>query len=413
MRILFFSHYFAPEGNAPASRTYEHCVRWVRAGHRVTVITCVPNVPDGVVYTGYHNRLWPQRENLDGINVVRVWTFLSPNAGNARRIANYISYMLSSLVAFVFFCRRPQVVIATSPQFFCGWAGVLASWLKWCPFVLEIRDIWPESIVTVGAMRKGLAVRFLELLERWMYRSARQIVTVGHGYRDNIQGKIGDAKPVTVITNGVDANLFSPREKSTELLTNWDLKNRFICAYVGTIGMAHHLEVTIRAARRLLDKGRQDIVFLLVGDGARRHELEEMVQAAGVGELVRFTGRMAKEKIPDVIATCDAQLIHLRKSELFETVIPSKIFEAMAMERPLIMGVRGESAEIVARANAGIPIEPENDAELVDAVERLADDRNLYRQLCANARQFVLSEYSRDELAERFLTLLLKITGQK
>jgi glycosyltransferase involved in cell wall biosynthesis len=413
MRILFFSHYFAPEGNAPASRTYEHCVRWVRAGHRVTVITCVPNVPDGVVYTGYRNRLWPQRENLDGIDVVRVWTFLSPNAGNARRIANYISYMLSSLVAFVFFCRRPQVVIATSPQFFCGWAGVLASWLKWCPFVLEIRDIWPESIVTVGAMSKGFAVRFLELLERWMYRSARHIVTVGHGYRDNIQGKIGDAKPVTVITNGVDANLFSPRENSTELLTNWDLKNRFICAYVGTIGMAHHLEVTIRAARRLLDKGRQDIVFLLVGDGARRHELEEMVQAAGVGELVRFTGRMAKEKIPDVIATCDAQLIHLRKSELFETVIPSKIFEAMAMERPLIMGVRGESAEIVARASAGIPIEPENDAELVDAVERLADDRNLYRQLCANARQFVLSEYSRDELAERFLTLLLKIAGQK
>jgi glycosyltransferase involved in cell wall biosynthesis len=177
--------------------------------------------------------------------------------------------------------------------------------------------------------------------------------------------------------------------------------------------MAHHLEVTIRAARRLLDKGRQDIVFLLVGDGARRHELEEMVQAAGVGELVRFTGRMAKEKIPDIIATCDAQLIHLRKSELFETVIPSKIFEAMAMERPLIMGVRGESAEIVARANAGIPIEPENDAELVDAVERLADDRQLYCLLCANARQFVLSEYSRDDLAERFLTLLLKIAGQK
>ena len=413
MRILFFSHYFAPQGNAPASRTYEHCVRWVRAGHQVTVITCVPNVPDGVVYSGYRNRLWPQRETMDGIEVVRVWTLLSPNAGNARRIANYISYMISSLVAFLFFCRRPQVIIATSPQFFCGWAGVLASWLKWCPFVLEIRDIWPESIVTVGAMRKGLAVRFLELLERWMYRSARHIVTVGHGYRENIQGKIGNAKPITVITNGVDANLFSPRAKSRELMADWGLEGRFICAYVGTIGMAHHLEVTIRAAKRLMEKGRNDVVFLLVGDGARRAELESMVHAAGVSQLVRFTGRIAKEKIPDVIATCNAQLIHLRKSELFETVIPSKIFEAMAMERPLIMGVRGESAEIVARANAGMHIEPENDAELVSAVERLADDRQLYQQLCANGRQFVLSEYSRDDLADRFLTLLLKINGQK
>ena len=175
MRLVFFTHYFPPEGNAPASRTYEHCKRWVEAGHEVTVVTGVPNVPNGVVYDGYRNRLWPQREMVDGIDVLRTWTYVAPNSGSLKRILNFVSYMFSALLTFLFFCRRPNLIIATSPQFFCGWAGAFAAWLKWCPFVLEIRDIWPESIVTVGAMRKGLLTRILELAEKWLYRSANHI----------------------------------------------------------------------------------------------------------------------------------------------------------------------------------------------------------------------------------------------
>ena len=148
------------------------------------MITCAPNVPDGVVYQGYRNRIWPQRETIDGVQVIRTWTYLAPNSGNGKRILNYVSYMISSVLCFLFFCRRPNLIIATSPQFFNGWAGTIASWLKWCPFILEIRDIWPESIVTVGALKKtSLLVRFLEVMENWMYRSANHIVTVGNGYR--------------------------------------------------------------------------------------------------------------------------------------------------------------------------------------------------------------------------------------
>ena len=149
MKIVFFSHYFPPEGNAPAARTYEHCARWAEAENKVTVITCAPNVPDGQVYEGYRNRLWPQREQIDGIDVVRVWSWVRPNPGKVDLILDYVSYMFSALFAFLFFVRRPNIVVATTPQFFCGWAGVLASWFKWCPLVLEVRDIWPESIVTV------------------------------------------------------------------------------------------------------------------------------------------------------------------------------------------------------------------------------------------------------------------------
>ncbi|XZE20413.1 glycosyltransferase family 4 protein [Pirellulaceae bacterium SH449] len=409
MKIVFFSHYFPPEGNAPASRTYDHCVRWVQAGCRVTVITCVPNVPHGLVYSGYRNRFWPQRESIDGIEVIRVWTYVAPNAGAIKRIANYLSYMFSSVMAFLFLCRRPDVIIATSPQFFCGWAGVFASWLKWSKLIVEIRDIWPDSIVTVGAMNKGMATRFLEWTEKALYRNANHIVTVGNGYRDNIVSKVPCENHISVITNGVDPKTFYPRPKSQEFLERWGGQNTFICAYVGTIGMAHGLEVVLDAARELKNRGRTDILFLLVGDGARRKELEHLADALDVRSHVRFTGLLSKESIPEVLASCDCLLVHLKKSELFETVIPSKIFETMAMARPLIMGVRGESAEIVRKSGCGIEIEPGNAQELVCTVTSLCDDPSLYSTVASSGREFVVREYSRDRFANDFLSVIEQV----
>ena len=180
MYIMMFSHYFRPEGNAPASRAYENCKNWVRQGHRIKVITCAPNVPDGKVYDGYKNKLY-QKENIDGIDIVRVWSYIAANKGKVRRILNYISYMFSA-VFFSLFQKKPDVVIATSPQFFCGWAGVVISRLRRVPLILEIRDIWPDSIVAVGAMRQKFLLRILEWLEVKMYAAAQEIVTVGEGY---------------------------------------------------------------------------------------------------------------------------------------------------------------------------------------------------------------------------------------
>jgi len=184
MNILFFTHYFPPEGNAPATRVYELCRRWVKAGHTVTVITGVPNVPNGVVYDGYRNRL-RQEENVAGIRVIRVWTYLAPNKGKGRRIVNYLSYMFSAILCGMF-VKRPDVIIATSPQFFCGWAGAVVSRLRRLPFILEVRDIWPESIEAVGAMSNRSLLRFLERLELRLYAAADHIVTVGEGYKQKL-----------------------------------------------------------------------------------------------------------------------------------------------------------------------------------------------------------------------------------
>ncbi len=411
MHILFFSHYFPPEGNAPASRTYEHCVRWVNAGHQVTVITSVPNVPNGVPYDGYKNRFRRQQESIDGIEVIRVWTYMAANAGLVKRTLNFISYMFTAFWAG-FSVKRPTVIIATSPQFFCGWAGVMTKLFRRTPFVLEIRDIWPESIAAVGAMRRGLLINFLEWLEKRMYLSADHIVTVGHGYRENVASKVDVGSRISVIYNGIDGCAFSPQPPDRSFLTEYGQAGRFVCSYVGTIGMAHGLETVLDCAQLLKESGRNDIGFLLIGDGARRQSLEKECIDRGLNDLIRFTGLLGKQEIPKVLASSDALLVHLRPCELFETVIPSKIFEAMAMERPIIMGVRGESAEIVQQSGAGIEMIPGNAQSLADTVSRLKDDPKLYQSLSKSGRSFVLEKFSRDILAAKYLEIIETVVLQ-
>ena len=409
MKILFFSHYFPPEVNAPANRTFEHCRRWAASGHDVTVVTCVPNCPDGVAFEGYRSRFRRQVEMVDGVRVVRVWTYLARNAKSNRRIANYVSYLVSA-VWTALWMKKPDVVIATSPQFFCGWAGVWAARLKRVPFVLEIRDIWPESIAAVGAMRKGKRVRLLEWLEKRMYRAAKHIVAVGTGYRDQIAPKVPEMREqISVIPNGVDGDYYRPQPADQDFLSQHGLADKFVCSYVGTIGMAHGLDVIVRAAKRLQEANRKDIAFMIVGDGATRAKLEQLVIDEGVEDFIAFTGRLPKDKMPCVLASSDCCLIHLHGTKLFATVIPSKIFETMAMQRPIIMGVRGPAQEIVLEADAGIAMTPESDEELAQIVMRLADNREATAEIGSDARRFVLEHYNRDDLAARYLELLHRV----
>jgi len=408
MRILFLSHYFPPEGNAPASRVHAMTRRWVEAGHEVTVITCAPNVPDGKVYDGYRNRLC-QREVIDGVEVIRVWTYLAANKGTARRIANFVSYMVTATLRGAFE-RRPDVLIATSPQFFCGWAGVLLGRLKAVPFVLEVRDLWPESIEAVGAMSNRKALALLERMEDWLYRAAKHIVTVGPGYRQRLLEKgVPDAK-LSVIPNGVETRAYQPRPKDAALEAEFGLGGRFVCAYIGTIGMAHGLEVVLAAAEQLRQRGRTGVRFLIVGDGAARADLQAEADRRGLTGLVTFTGRRPKEQMPAFLATADACLVHLKRTPLFTTVLPSKIFEALAMKRPIILGVEGHVTSLLVESGGGLAIEPENGTQLADAVERLADNPTAAHQFGSEGHDYVLREYDLDKLAARYLDVLRRVS---
>jgi len=409
MKILFFSHYFAPEGNAPANRTYEHCKLWAQEGHNVTIITCAPNVPDGIVYPGYKNKLFA-REMMDGIKVLRVWTYIAANKGTTKRIINYLSYMLSSIF-FSFFYKRPDVIIATSPQFFCGWAGLITAKLKNVPFILEVRDIWPESIAAVGAIKNKRILRMLERLEIKMYKAADHIVTVGEGYKKKLLDKNVPEEKITVIPNGIDPEIFQPAQPNKQIIQKYNLEGKLVCSYIGTIGMAAGLDAVIETAKELKKQNDKNIVFMLVGDGAEKEALQRKAAKENLNNII-FTGRVDKKQIPAYLSVTNACLIHLRKTELFKTVLPSKIFEACATAKPIILGVEGFAADFIKKANAGICIEPGNPKQLLDAVKKLSQNPDLCRSLGKNGLEFVIKNHDRKNLASEFLDLL-ECTGRK
>jgi len=407
VHILFLSHYFVPENNAPAARVHSLAREWTRQGHRVTVITSAPNVPTGVVYAGYRNRLF-QQEWIDGIRTVRVWTYLAANRGRLLRGFNFFSYLVTAGVAGALLRPRADVVVATSPQFFAGCAGVPVSRAHGAPFVLEIRDIWPASITAVGALKEGRVIRTLEKLERALYEVADHIVAVGIGYRQHILDQGVPAAKVEVVTNGVDSDLFVPRAPDAALRARLGLDGKYVLTYAGTVGMAHGLDVVLRAGHRLRERGRDDIVLLVVGDGARRAELEQAARDQGLHNVV-FTGMVGRAQLPVYLASSDACLVHMRDEALFSTVLPSKIFEDAAMEKPIIAGLRGEGSTIIAAADCGIVFAPGDDAALTAAVERLADDPEEGRRLGRNGRRFVLQHYDRRGLAHDYLAILERV----
>ena len=293
MRILFLSHYFPPEVNAPASRTYEHCKQWVKDGHVVTVVTCVPNHPRGKVYDGYRNRFF-QREEKDGIQVIRVWTYLTANEGFFKRTLNYVSFMMSSIM-ITLWLPKADVVVTTSPQFFNGLAGYFVSRLKRMPWLLEIRDLWPESILVVGAIRNGAIIRLLEWVELFAYRHADRIVPVTDAFKRYMVGKGIASVKIEVIKNGVDLCFFKEITGPNPVASELKLHGKFVVSYFGTHGMAHCLETVLYSAREL--NNYEDIVFLLVGDGAERQRLVTMRDEMALHNVIMLD-QQPKEKMP-------------------------------------------------------------------------------------------------------------------
>jgi glycosyltransferase involved in cell wall biosynthesis len=403
MHILFLTDNFPPEVNAPASRTHEHCRQWVQAGERVTVVTCAPNFPRGQVFAGYRNRLW-QDESLDGIRVIRVWTFITANEGFVKRTLDYLSFMITAFLASLF-VRQVDVVVGTSPQFFTAVAGWAVGAVRRIPFVFELRDLWPESIKAVGAMKDSVAVRWLEKLELFLYKRAARIVTVTNSFRTTLTRRGVDGSKVHVVTNGVDMVRFGPRPKDTALLRELDMQGCFVAGYIGTHGMAHGLETLLHAMRRLQDRpDARKIQLLLLGDGARKVELQAESDRLGLNN-VRFVDTVPKDQVTRYWSLLDVSIIHLRQTELFTTVIPSKLFECMGMGIPVLHGVAGESAEIVRDEGVGITFEPENVDALVEGLLVMHADDALRRALGQRAVA-AARNYDRQALAMRMLAIL-------
>jgi glycosyltransferase involved in cell wall biosynthesis len=343
---------------------------------------------------------------MEGIDVVRVWTYITANEGFLRRILDYVSYMVSATLAAPF-VRKVDIVVGTSPQFFTACAAWAVAAMKRVPFVFELRDMWPESIKAVGAMKDSAAIRFFERVEMFLYRRAAAIVSVTHSFRRKLIERGVDGGKIHVVTNGVDLSRFSPRPKDPELEALLGLQGKFVAGYIGTHGMAHALETILEAAAEIRRRpDGEGYRFILLGHGARKQELRRRAEKMGLDNVL-FIDSVPKEDVPRYWSLLDVSIIHLKKSPLFETVIPSKLFECMGMGIPVLHGVAGESAEIVRAEQVGLVFEPENVGELVHGLTRLREDPEIREVLSRKALE-AAPRYDRAALAGEMMAVLME-----
>jgi glycosyltransferase involved in cell wall biosynthesis len=366
----------------------------------------VPNHPRGVLFPGYENR-WLQEERIDGVRVIRTWMYVTPNERLFRRTLSYVLFALTAVLASLRL-EKPDVVVATSPQFFCGVAGSVVARIKRSPFVLEVRDLWPDSVVQLLELRVGWVIRALAILERALYRSAAGIVVNSEAFKKHIAMRGIPEDRIALIYNGVDPIQFRPRPRDEELLSRYELGGKFLVAYMGTLGLAHGLTTVLDAAARMREE--RGVLFLLVGDGADRARLESEVARRNL-ENVRILGLRPHTEIPAWIASMDVLLAMLRDLPVFETVIPSKIFEFLAEERPVIVAAKGEIRRLMSEVEAGVLIDPEDADQLTQAIAWIRAHPDEAAARARSGREWVKANFSREDLAARMLDFLGSVSG--
>ncbi len=408
LKILYISHYFPPEVNAPAVRVSEMAQRWTDSGADVTVLTCFPNHPTGIIPEEYRGLLRSQ-EKRGAINVVRTYVYAAANKGFLKRVINFLSFMLSAIFLGTPCVGKPDIMIATSPQFFVAVAGYVISRLKRCKFVFEIRDLWPEEIVAVGAIKNKLVIKFLETIEMFLYRKADLIVAVAEGTIDILKERGIPASKMALVPNGVDIDLFSRCAGGENVRRELGLDTEFVAGYIGTHGMAHKLGTVLDAANLL--KEHKDIRFLFVGDGADKKNLEKQAKDMGLDNVI-FHPQIPRSRVADFYAACNTCLVPLRKADLFTKNIPSKIYEIMASRRPIIISTEGESRRLVELSGAGLGSRPEDPQGIAEKIQYLRDNNDICLEMGESGYSFALANSSRSRLADYYLELLKKNVGK-
>lgn len=402
MNIAFYSHYFTPEIGAPPARIYDLAQQWLQAGHSVQVITCFPNHPTGELYPGYKGGRY-MYENLEGIDVHRHWTFITPNKGFIKKTIGHISYLPSALLFSNPHLTRPDIVLASSPTFFAAMAAIRSGKRFKVPFIMEIRDLWPAIFVELGVLQNRMLIRWLEKIEMSLYACASRVVTVTEAFRHNLIQRGISPQKVDTIPNGANVNFWQPTQSSVTFRREIGINDHFVVLYIGAHGISHSLERILESADYL--RSYLEIRFLFVGEGAKK---EFLIQKAHELRLdnIQFFDPVDKEGVKNFYALADVCLVPLRNIPLFETFIPSKMFEIMAMERPIIGSVRGEAADILQRSKGAIVVEPEDSKAIAEAILHLFKNKERALEMGKRGRKFVVENYSRYALAKEYLEII-------
>jgi glycosyltransferase involved in cell wall biosynthesis len=379
-------------------RSYEFARRWVEQGHEVTMITSASRLPEE-----FRQRLTVDGE-IDGIRIRSIRVPYSNHMGTARRILSFATFMLGATWLAVT-SGKHDVVLATSTPLTVGIPGYLASRLKGVPFVFEVRDLWPEAAIQMGAIRRnGLVGRLGRFTERFLYRRAAAVVALSPGMVEGVLAAGTPGERVHMIPNSSDLDLFTPGSKDAAMCERYALADKFIVGYAGAIGPSNDLEHNIpQAAQTLLDRGRDDIVFLVAGDGKSRPHLETLVVDMPNVQLI---GTLPKAEVPRLTRTADALLVLFADKPILATNSPNKFFDGLASGKPMIVNSDGWTRELVETYETGAYFPATDGLALADAIERLADDPAGREQIGENARTLAEAQFSRDLLAGKVLNVL-------
>jgi colanic acid biosynthesis glycosyl transferase WcaI len=400
VRILVVTQYFVPEIGAAQTRLHTFAAGLAARGHDVSVVCEVPNHPQGVVHPGFGSRLVDARR-LDGFSTLYVWVKVSTTKTMGTRLAFYASYaaMATAVGAGL---SRPDVVFASSPPLPLGVAAALVAARHRVPWVLDVRDLWPDAAVAMGELRPGRALRAAQLLERCLYRSATAISTVTEPFRTSIAHKVGDPEKITLIPNGTTRFWLAARDLEPDRATLDLPVDRFIWTYVGHLGVAQGLEPAVDAANLLGD----GYLLLIIGDGPVRRGLEARARE-GLG-AVEFRSQVDPDVARRYLRSSDALLVPLAADSALQSFVPSKLFDYSAVGRPMIVTARGEAQRIAARADAALAAAPGDPAGLAQAVRRLAQEQELRERLSAAGPRLAAANL-RDHQIERLEALLARI----
>jgi colanic acid biosynthesis glycosyl transferase WcaI len=414
MKILYVSQYFPPEMGAPAARAAELARHWAQAGHDVSILTGFPNHPTGVVPPEWRSRLHRlvYREKNGRVEVFRTWLWPLPNRKAHERMRNYASFCLSAGLRGLGI-PSPDVIIATSPQLLVGLSGWWLSFAKRVPFVFEVRDLWPESLIAVGAGDgQSLLHKSLSGLADFLYHRSDHIVVVSPAFKEHLtKHRHVPPEKISIVQNGVETSLFAPSsgDANHRLRQRIGAEGKFLVCYVGTMGWAHGLETLLDAASQLQTQ-RPNVLFMLIGEGADKERIKSIAQSRGLNNI-RFFDQQPRDTIPAFISASDACLVLLKKTDVFKTVIPTKMLEFMSCARPVILGVDGQARQIVEEAGAGIVIEPESSSALVQAIHQLAANPDVGHALGQRGREYILRNLSRRQTADTYLRVLEELLG--
>jgi len=404
MRILVLTQYFPPETGAAQQRLFDLSRQLHSFGHEVTVMTSMPNYPQGKIFEKYRKHFFIE-EKKDGIRILRTWAWVSASRSFFSRLLNYLSFALLAIWTGIRHARKQDVIVVESPPLFLGITGIVLGRLGGAVTIFNVSDLWPQSAVSMGILKNPLLIRIAVALENYIYKNSYAITGQTEGIVQNIRGRVA-AIPVELITNGVDSGRFlTSLDDREEIRANFDFSNYFVIGYAGLHGLAQGLDTVLEVAKQIRRDERVVIAFF--GDGPEKKRLQNLAIQEKLTN-VRFFPPQPAEIMPKVLSSLDAAIVPLKNLPLFQGALPSKLFECMAAKLPIVLAIDGEARRLVQQAKGGICVPPENVDAIADAIRRLTDDPELCRTLGKNARDYVLANYDRREIARRFAQLLPK-----